>query len=47
MSDQERKDFNAALIVEARTLIEKGDRMMGEEEEEIRNHLGIRWKCFR
>ena len=40
MSDQERKDFNAALIAEARALIEKGDRMMEAEVEDIRKQLG-------
>ena len=40
MSNQECKDFNAALIAEARALIEKGDRMMEAEVEEIRKELG-------
>lgn len=40
MSNQEHKDFNAALIAEVRALIEKGDRMMEAEVEEIRKQLG-------
>jgi len=40
MSDQERKEFNSALIAEARALLEKGDRMMEAESEHIRQQLG-------
>jgi hypothetical protein len=40
MNEQERKDFNAAIIAEARALIEKGDRMMETEVMEIRKQLG-------
>ncbi len=40
MNEQERKNFNAAIIAEARALIEKGDRMMETEVMEIRKQLG-------
>jgi hypothetical protein len=41
MSDQERKEFNSALIAEARALLEKGDRMMEAEMDDVRQRLGI------
>ena len=40
MSSHEREDFNNALIAEARALIEKGDKMIAEETEHIRQQLG-------
>lgn len=40
MTLQERKAFNEALIAEARELLEKGDRMMEEEVNDIRRSLG-------
>ena len=40
MTPHERESFNEALIAEARTLIEKGDRMMEAESEHIRQQLG-------
>ena len=40
MSSYEREDFNNALIAEARALIEKGDKMIAEETEHIRQQLG-------
>lgn len=40
MSSHEREDFNNALIAEAHALIEKGDKMIAEETEHIRQQLG-------
>ena len=40
MSSHEREDFNNELIAEARALIEKGDKMIAEETEHIRQQLG-------
>ncbi len=40
MPSHEREDFNNALIAEARALIEKGDKMIAEETEHIRQQLG-------
>ncbi len=40
MSSHEREDFNNALIAEARALIGKGDKMIAEETEHIRQQLG-------
>ena len=40
MTPHEREDFNNALIAEARALIEKGDKMIAEETDHIRQQLG-------
>lgn len=40
MTPQEREAFNEALIAEARELLEKGDRMMEEEINDVRQSLG-------
>lgn len=40
MSDSEREAFNNALVAEAQTLIEKGDRMIDSEIKEVRSRLG-------
>lgn len=40
MTPQEQKEFNEALIAEARELLAKGDRMMEEEINDVRQRLG-------
>ena len=40
MTPQEREAFNDALIAEARELLEKGDRMMEAEVNDVRQRLG-------
>ena len=41
MTPRERDSFNEALIAEARALLEKGDRMMEAEMDDVRQRLGI------